>query len=124
MATRLQKHTIANKGYDASPVYTYDGKYILYRSQATEGFEADRWRIMRYDRKTGEIVELTRGYDFMLMRCLISPDSKTVYFTSGVAVEIADYECSGRTGFTFANRNFCQTRDANQRFRRFAEYYA
>ncbi|MEO6590432.1 MAG: S9 family peptidase, partial [Pyrinomonadaceae bacterium] len=75
--------TVANKGYDASPVYTYDGKYILYRSQATEAFEADRWRIMRYDRKTGEIVELTRGFDLQVDEMTLSPDSKTIYFAAG-----------------------------------------
>ncbi len=76
--------TITNRGYDASPVYTYDGKYILYRSQATEAFESDRWRIMRYNRTTGEIVELTRGYDNYADEITVSPDSKIVYFASGI----------------------------------------
>ncbi|MGI8882827.1 MAG: TolB family protein, partial [Pyrinomonadaceae bacterium] len=75
--------TVLNKGYDASPVYTYDGKYILYRSQATEAFEADRWRIMRYDRKTGEIVELTRGFDLQVDEMTLAPNSETIYFTAG-----------------------------------------
>ena len=52
--------TASNKGYDASPVYSPDGKYILFRSQPTATFEADRWRIMRYDRATRQTVELTR----------------------------------------------------------------
>ncbi len=33
--------TDANRGYDASPKYSPDGKYILFRSQATPTFEAD-----------------------------------------------------------------------------------
>ena len=52
--------TAANHGYDATPIYTPDGKYIIYRSEATPAFEADRWRIMRYNRSSGETVELTR----------------------------------------------------------------
>ncbi|MCO5334832.1 MAG: S9 family peptidase [Pyrinomonadaceae bacterium] len=75
--------TAANHGYDASPMYTPDGRYLLYRSQATATFEADRWRIMRYDPKTGESVELTRGFDQQVDEFTISPDSKTVYFTAG-----------------------------------------
>lgn len=75
--------TVANKGYDVSPVYTSDGKYIIYRSQATEGFEADRWRIMRFNRATGEIVELTRGFDQQVDDIAVSPDSKTIYFAAG-----------------------------------------
>ncbi len=75
--------TVSNKGYDASPTYTPDGRFILFRSQATATFEADRWRIMRYDRKSGETVELTRGFDLQVDEMTLSPDGKTVYFAAG-----------------------------------------
>ena len=76
--------TAANKGYEASPAYTPDGKYIIYRSQATAGFEADRWRLMRYNRQTGETVELTRGFDQQVDEFSIPADGRTVYFVAGV----------------------------------------
>lgn len=75
--------TIRNKGYDVSPVYTSDGKYIVYRSQATPTFEADRWRIMVYDRQTKLAKEITVGFDLQADDAIVSPDSKTVYFTAG-----------------------------------------
>lgn len=75
--------TASNKGYDASPVYTPDGKYILFRSQATATFEADRWRIMRYDRSSGQTVELTSGFDLQADEMTLSPDGKAVYFAAG-----------------------------------------
>ena len=75
--------TVSNKGYDAAPVYTPDGKYILYRSQPTATFEADRWRIMRYNRATGETVELTRGFDQQVDDMAVTDDSKTIYFSAG-----------------------------------------
>ncbi len=74
--------TETNKGYDVSPLYTPDGKYILYRSQKREGFEADRWRIMRYTRKTGETKELTIGFDQQVDEMILSPDGETIYFTA------------------------------------------
>ncbi len=74
--------TLTNKGYDVAPLYTPDGKYILFRSQAREGFEADRWRIMRYDRKTGETKELTIGFDQQADEITLSPDGKMIYFTA------------------------------------------
>ncbi|MFT3745391.1 MAG: S9 family peptidase [Pyrinomonadaceae bacterium] len=75
--------TSGMNGYDASPVYTPDGKYLLFRSQPRAGFEADRWRIMRYNPSNGEIVELTQGFDQQVNELAVSSDSKTVYFTAG-----------------------------------------
>ncbi|MBK8302467.1 MAG: PD40 domain-containing protein [Chloracidobacterium sp.] len=71
------------KGYDAGPVYTPDGKYLLFRSQERATFEADRWRIMRYNPQSGEIVELTRGFDQQVDDIVVSPDGKTIFFTAG-----------------------------------------
>ena len=75
--------TIRNRGYDAGPVYTRDGKFILYRSQATAGFEADRWRLMAYNRAAGTSVELTKGFDLQVEELVQSPDGSTIYFTAG-----------------------------------------
>jgi len=75
--------TESNRGYDVGPVYTRDGKYIVYRSQATEGFEADRWRLMVYNRATGANMELTKGFDLQVEELALSPDGDFVYFTAG-----------------------------------------
>jgi dipeptidyl aminopeptidase/acylaminoacyl peptidase len=75
--------TVRNRGYDVGPVYTRDGKFILYRSQATPGFEADRWRLMAYNRATGASVELTKGFDQQVEELVLSPDGNTIYFTAG-----------------------------------------
>ena len=75
--------TVTNRGYDFSPVYTRDGKFILYRSQATAGFEADRTRLMAYNRATGSSVELTRRFDQSVEEMVLSPDGNTIYFTAG-----------------------------------------
>jgi dipeptidyl aminopeptidase/acylaminoacyl peptidase len=75
--------TVSNHGYDVGPVYTRDGKYILYRSQATAGFEADRWRLMSYNRATGASVELTKSFDQQVDELVQSPDGNTIYFTAG-----------------------------------------
>ena len=50
-------------GYDRSPVYSPDGKYIAYNSMERAGFESDRNRIMVYDRGSGKTSELTVGLD-------------------------------------------------------------
>jgi dipeptidyl aminopeptidase/acylaminoacyl peptidase len=75
--------TVRNRGYDVSPVYTRDGKYIIYRSQATAGFEADRWRLMLFNRASGVSTELVRGFDLQIDEAVVSPDGNTIYFTAG-----------------------------------------
>ena len=53
----------ANKGADENPVYSPDGKLILYHSQARAGFESDRWRLMAYDRSSHQSRELLPAWD-------------------------------------------------------------
>ena len=46
--------TADNKASDSTPLYSPNGKYIAYRAQTRPGYESDRFRLMLYDRKTGE----------------------------------------------------------------------
>jgi dipeptidyl aminopeptidase/acylaminoacyl peptidase len=75
--------TARNRGYDVGPIYTRDGRYIVYRSQATAGFEADRWRLMTYDRASGKSTEITRNFDLQVEEATLSPDGNYVYFIAG-----------------------------------------
>ena len=72
-----------NHGYDVGPIYSADGRFIVYRSQATAGFEADRWRLMVYNRATGANTEITRGFDQQVDEAVLSKDGNYVYFTAG-----------------------------------------
>ena len=75
--------TSRNRGYDVGPIYTRDGRYIIYRSEMTAGFEADRWRLMRYDRATGNSVEITHNFDQQVEEVALSPDGNYAYFIAG-----------------------------------------
>jgi dipeptidyl aminopeptidase/acylaminoacyl peptidase len=75
--------TARNRGYEDSPVYTPDEKSIIYRSQATAAFEADRWRLMSYDRGSGTSRELLTGFDLNVEEFTLSADGKTIYFAAG-----------------------------------------
>jgi len=55
--------TADNPAGDFTPLYSPDGKYIAYRGQQRPGYEADRFRLMLYDRKTGEKKNLTEDFD-------------------------------------------------------------
>jgi dipeptidyl aminopeptidase/acylaminoacyl peptidase len=50
-------------GSDTTPLYSPDGKYLAWRSQARAGFEADKWRLIVQDRKSGKISDHTEDFD-------------------------------------------------------------
>ena len=75
--------TVSNRGYDVGPIYTRDGKSIIYRSQATAGFEADRWRLMSYNRTTGVSTEIAKKFDLQVEEIALSPDGNYAYFIAG-----------------------------------------
>src|SRR5690242_1131693 len=67
-----------NPANDLSPRYSPDGRYIAYRAQAKPGFEADRWRLMLYDRKTGQSHSLTESLDASIESFTFTPASDRV----------------------------------------------
>lgn len=70
--------TAANLGSDTTPRYSPDGRWIAYRSQSRNGFEADRFRLMLYDRKAGTSKELTADFDRWVGELVWSPDSQSI----------------------------------------------
>jgi dipeptidyl aminopeptidase/acylaminoacyl peptidase len=76
------KRITTQPGFDGYPVYSPDGKYIVYHAQLTAEYEADRWRVMLYDRQSGKNEDLSEGFDRSANELAWSPDSKTIYFTA------------------------------------------
>jgi dipeptidyl aminopeptidase/acylaminoacyl peptidase len=74
--------TALNHGYDGSPQYSPDGRYIAYRSQPTAGYESDRFRLMLYDRQTNQSKSLSESLDSWVDEFTFSPDSKTIYLVA------------------------------------------
>jgi dipeptidyl aminopeptidase/acylaminoacyl peptidase len=69
-------------GYDGQPRYSPDGTMIALRAQMRAGFEADRWQLMVYDRRTRAVRNLTGSFDRHVGDIAWSPDSRTLYFTA------------------------------------------
>jgi dipeptidyl aminopeptidase/acylaminoacyl peptidase len=74
--------TADNPASDSTPLYSPDGKYIAYRAQQRPGNESDRFRLMLYDRKTGEKKNLTEDFDRWVGTFIWTPDSKMIYFSA------------------------------------------
>ena len=50
-------------GGDFNPAYSPDGKYLAWRSQARAGYEADKFRLVLYDRTAKTIKDLLPKFD-------------------------------------------------------------
>jgi dipeptidyl aminopeptidase/acylaminoacyl peptidase len=59
----VPKKISTSPGADTTPLYSPDGKYIAWRSQARVGFEADKWRLLVQDRQSGKTRDLTEKFD-------------------------------------------------------------
>src|SRR5262249_19998731 len=57
------KKISTSPGSDSTPLYSVNGKYIAWRSQARGGFESDKWRLLVQDRQTGKTRDLTENLD-------------------------------------------------------------
>ncbi|HKH99110.1 MAG TPA: S9 family peptidase [Candidatus Sulfotelmatobacter sp.] len=83
--------TADNPASDTSPLYSPDGRYIAYRAQQRPGYESDRFRLMLYDRKTGEKRNLTEDWPGWIESMVWRPDSKYIFTTGSDSGRTAIY---------------------------------
>jgi dipeptidyl aminopeptidase/acylaminoacyl peptidase len=74
--------TADNPASDSTPLYSPDGKYIAYRAQTRPGYEADRFRLMLYERAMTKITNQTESLDRWVGSFAWAPDSSAIYFAS------------------------------------------
>jgi dipeptidyl aminopeptidase/acylaminoacyl peptidase len=76
------KKLSTSPGSDSTPLYSPDGKWLAWRMQKRAGYESDRFRLVIYNRQSGQIQNLTENFDQWVETMVWSPDSRTIYFTS------------------------------------------
>jgi dipeptidyl aminopeptidase/acylaminoacyl peptidase len=76
------KKISTSPGSDSTPLYSPDGKWIAYVGVASDGHESDKFRLVIYNRQTGEIKNLTEDFDQWVDSFTWAPDSQKIYFVS------------------------------------------
>jgi dipeptidyl aminopeptidase/acylaminoacyl peptidase len=76
------KKISTSPGSDSTPLYSPDSRYIAWRMQARAGYESDRFRLVLYDRQSGQIKNLTENFDRWVGSFVWAPDSKGLYFSA------------------------------------------
>src|ERR1700757_1899431 len=100
--------TADNPASDSTPLYSPDGRYIAYRAQQRPGYESDRFRLMLYDRKTGEKKNLTNTVgkqspgslaltaDLWVGTFVWTPDSESILFVAEESGETAIWKAGAK----------------------------
>jgi dipeptidyl aminopeptidase/acylaminoacyl peptidase len=76
------KKISTSPGADTTPLYSPDGKYLAWRSQARAGFEADKWRLLLQDRQSGKTRDLTEKFDRSLGSFAWGPTANAFCFAA------------------------------------------
>ncbi len=72
------------EGYDQDPVFSPDGKWLVFRSMEEDGFESDKDRIMVYHFETGEFKDYSENFDQSSSHFVWTARSDGFYFISGI----------------------------------------
>jgi dipeptidyl aminopeptidase/acylaminoacyl peptidase len=73
------KKISSSPGADTTPLYSPDGKYLAWRSQARAGFEADKWRLLVQDRQSGNVVDATAKFAGSVGSFAWAPSSSEIF---------------------------------------------
>lgn len=87
----VAKKLSTSPGSDSTPLYSPDGKWLAWRLQKRAGYESDRFRLVIYNRQSGQIQNLTENFDQWVETMAWTPDSKSIYFTSENKGEVPIY---------------------------------
>jgi dipeptidyl aminopeptidase/acylaminoacyl peptidase len=72
-------------GYDMDPVFSSDGKKMVWSSMATAGFESDKKRMMLYDFASKKAEDLSKDFDQSSSNFRFnSTEPDYIYFISGI----------------------------------------
>lgn len=83
--------TSFNEGYDFYPAFSPDGTRLAWLSMETPMYEADRYRLMLMHMSSGEVTELSSGFDQNVNGHQWSTDGNTIYFLSGIEATVQLY---------------------------------
>ena len=81
---RPRNITGSNHGYDNSPLYSPDGRYIAYRTQLQPRYESSLFLLALYDRAAGTSRVVTQQFNNWIDDFQWSADSTSIFFTGEV----------------------------------------
>ncbi|KAJ3161301.1 hypothetical protein HDU86_007083 [Geranomyces michiganensis] len=86
------------KGTNQNPTYSPDGKYLAWLSMETPQYEADRLRILLYDRADKTTSELAKNWPLSAESILWTPDSARLVLTAQEKGHVRVFDIDAQPG--------------------------
>ena len=80
--TQITNITKANKAWDASPVFSHDGRFLVYKAMKTPRYESDKFSLRLYDNITGKIQNIAPQWDRSVSDVVFADDNRTLLVTA------------------------------------------
>ncbi|MCJ8320917.1 MAG: S9 family peptidase [Colwellia sp.] len=90
--------TEANKAWDASPVFSSNGRYLAYKAMSTPGYESDKYTIKLRDNNNGKIIEVAKQWDRSVNSLLFSNDNRSLFVTAQDVGQVSIFEINPEFG--------------------------
>ena len=74
----LNNLTVNNKAWDASPVYSSNGRFLAYKSMQTPGYESDKFTLQLRDKRSGKTRAVASNWDRSISSLTFASDNKSV----------------------------------------------
>ncbi|MBI2956986.1 MAG: S9 family peptidase [Acidobacteria bacterium] len=97
-AGQARNITTENAARDDGPRYSPDGRWLAFGRQVIKGFYADKVRLVRHDRKSGENKVLTEAWDRSASGLVWTPDARALYASIDDAAHDRVYRIDAATG--------------------------
>jgi len=97
-ASRPKRLTKRNKAWDTTPVFSPDGETLAYLAMSRPGFEADRFRIVLRNWRTGTERVLTEEWDRSPSEIVWADDGATIFTSAGNLGQVSIFAIDVETG--------------------------
>lgn len=71
--------TSDNPAGDSTPLFSPDGRWLVFSRQVVKGFYADKARLIRHELSSGQQVDLSKSWDRSVSGLVWKPDSRALF---------------------------------------------
>lgn len=95
---KVENITTNNKAWDASPVYSSNGRFLAYLAMATPGYESDKYTIKLRDNVSGKTTYVAKQWDRSVSSLIFSNDNRSLFVTAQDVGQVSIFEINPEFG--------------------------